>query len=460
MQSTKENNNLNVSPWLILIILSFGSALVILDKTITNIALPTIITYFGTTLTTASWIATIYVLTNAIFIPVWGKLGGVFGHRKIFTIGFVGFILASMLSGIAWSINSLIFFRALQGTLGAAVIPAAMSIVVDNFKDRKARAQALGIWSSVFAVAIVLGPLIGGPLIDGFSWRSIFYINLPIGLIILLLIFLFVPKSIPGERGKFDYKGAIYLGLALFSLILVLDKGIEWGWLSLESIMFYLLFILFSLLFCSAELNAPSPIVSLKLFKNRNLSAALGTTIITHGIWTGSLLVISLFVQHYLGYNATHAGYIYLPLLIGYSVLSPIGANLSNKFKPRTVISTGLFIGVLGIVVLSAVNSNSTFISLAMPLFVMGAGLGVGSAPINTAVTSSVPHSEVGVASGLLSLGRNVSGSFGIALLTTLIEAGKSYQFVFIVCAVFIALGGFVSLLIKESSTDYHGIEK
>src|SRR6204780_2658453 len=212
--------------WIVLATVIFGTFLGRLDQTVVNLALPKIISDFSITVTDAAWISTAYILANAVFVPVWGKLGDTAGRKRIYLIGFIGFTIASGLCGLAWNLPSMLVFRIIQGFAVSADYPTAMAIIAITFTDAKERAQALGIWSGAFAVAAVFGPLIGGPLIDNFSWRSVFIINIPLGLIGLFLAFRYIDESVGEKRAAhFDWWGSSTLGGALASLVLVLDQG-------------------------------------------------------------------------------------------------------------------------------------------------------------------------------------------------------------------------------------------
>src|SRR5882757_2318336 len=225
MEDTAQKSSLK---WWILITVIVGTFLGRLDQTIVNLALPNIITDFHITVTSAGWIATAYILANAIFVPIWGKLGDTIGRKKVYIIGFAIFIVGSVLAGFAWNLSSMIVFRVIQAIAGSADYPTAMAIIAVTFKSGKERAQALGIWSSSFAAASVFGPLLGGPLIDGFGWRSVFLINLPIGIIGMLMAMRYINESVSEQESHvFDWGGAITLGVVLSSLVLVLDKGLE-----------------------------------------------------------------------------------------------------------------------------------------------------------------------------------------------------------------------------------------
>ena len=216
------NNNLK---WWILVTVIVGTFLGRLDQTIVNLALPDIINDFSISVSTAGWIATAYILANAVFVPIWGKLGDTIGRKKVYIWGFGMFIVGSVLAGLAWNLSSMIVFRVIQAIAGSADYPTAMAILAITFKEGKERAQALGIWSSSFAAASVFGPLLGGPLIDTFGWRSVFLINLPIGLLGLFMAMRFINESRSEQKTNyFDWWGALVLGGMLSVLVLVLGK--------------------------------------------------------------------------------------------------------------------------------------------------------------------------------------------------------------------------------------------
>src|ERR1035437_1634853 len=199
--------------WWILLTVIVGTFLGRLDQTIVNLALPKIINDFSITVTSAGWIATAYILANAVFVPIWGKLGDTLGRKKVYMWGFGLFIVGSVLAGLAWNLSSTIVFRVIQAIAGSADYPTGMAIIAGTFRQGKQRAQALGIWSSSFAAATVFGPLLGGPLIDTFGWRSVFLVNLPIGILGIFMAFHFINESRSEVKTQFfDCWGAITLG--------------------------------------------------------------------------------------------------------------------------------------------------------------------------------------------------------------------------------------------------------
>ena len=290
--------------WWVLGTVIFGTFLGRLDQTVVNLALPKIIGDFGISVTDAAWISTAYILANAIFVPVWGKLGDTAGRKRVYLIGFIGFIIASGLCAFAWNLSSMIIFRIIQGFAVSADYPTAMAIIAITFKDMKERAQALGIWSSAFAAASVFLPLIGGPLIDNFNWRAVFFVNIPLGIIGLFLALTYIDESVGEKRTvKFDWWGSITLGGALFGLTLVLDQGQAWGWGSFDSIFWYIITIVFSLLFYVIELRQPEPIVNLNFFKIGIFVNSLFNNFIVFMALMGAIFLIPIFAETFLGFG-------------------------------------------------------------------------------------------------------------------------------------------------------------
>ncbi len=418
----QQAHRLTGHPWLVLTTVMVGTLLIGLDRTVVNLALPKIISDFSLSVSTAAWIATAYIISNAIFVPVFGKLGDLFGNRVIYLWSFVGFIVVSVLAGLSWNFSSLVFFRILQGLVGAAVYPTAMSLIAKSFTDTKARAQALGIWSSSFAVSAVIGPLLGGYIVDNFSWRGIFFINLPIGIAGLIMTILFLPHDRPGERGAFDWLGAVLLSGAISSLTLVVDRGQDWGWLSFASILCYLGTVVFGALVYWWETRHEHPIIDFKFFRNPVIVSVLAVSFISFGGMMGAMLLLPVFAQTFLHYTATQSGYLFVPMALALPIFAPLGAWLANTFNPRYTVSFGMALGAIGLYQLINLDPAMTSFDFVIPLVLFGAGLGLGMAPLTNAATTAVPLNEVGMSSGLLNLTRNIGGAFGIAIFSTVLS--------------------------------------
>src|ERR1035437_6406898 len=346
-EDKKKGSNLR---WWILLTVIIGTFLGRLDQTIVNLALPKIINDFGITVSSAGWIATAYILANAIFVPIWGKLGDTIGRKKVYIIGFSIFIFGSVLAGLAWNLSTMIAFRIIQAIAGSADYPTAMAIIAVTFKEGKERAQALGIWSSSFAAAAVFGPLIGGPLIDNFSWRSVFLINLPIGILGMIMAFIFINESRSEQKTTyFDWWGSLTLGGMLSSLVLVLDQGSSWGWLSTQSLICYFAVVVLLGLFIRIEHKAKDPIVDLRFFKIPAFVNTLVNNFIVFMGMMGGLFLLPIFAQTFLGYTATQTGYLFMPMAAALMLASPIGGMLTGRVESRYVIFASTIVAAIGI---------------------------------------------------------------------------------------------------------------
>ncbi len=409
--------------WLILLTVIVGTFLGRLDQTIVGLAVPKIINDFGITVTEAGWISTAYILANAVFVPVWGKLGDTIGRKKVYVWGFLIFIFGSVLAGLAWDLSSMIFFRIIQAIASSADYPTAMAILTVTFREPKERAQALGIWSSAFAASAVFGPLIGGPLIDNFGWRSIFLLNLPVGLIGLAMAMTFVRESVSEKKSAhFDWWGAITLGVALSTLVLVLDQGVSWGWGSWQSIACYITSASFFYIFYRVDVAHPEPIVDFKFFRIPAFNGALINNFVVFMGMIGSIFLLPIFAQTFLGYDATETGYLFMPFAFALMLAAPLGARLIGRVEPRIVIAASTFVAALGLLLFLGLDPRSSVLDIIIPVFVLAFGMGFGMAQRTTVVASAVPDEEIGIASSVLALVRNIAGAFGIAIFATILN--------------------------------------
>jgi len=416
----KENSN----RWWVLVTVMIASFLGRLDSTVVNLALPKIIKEFGITVSQASWISTGYIIANAIFVPIFGKLGDLMGRKLLYIIGIAGFTVTSMLAGLSFNLQSMVIFRIFQGVTVSIDYPIALSIIAYTFQNKEERSEAMGIWSAIFAVAAVFGPLIGGPLIDNFSWRSVFYINLPLGLLGTYMAIKFIDEPVKEIKGlqNFDVFGAVLLGISLGTLVTVLDQGQSWGWLSLNSVITYIVVIISFIFFIQVEKKAQEPVVDLKFFAIPTFSAAIITSFITFMGLMGCMFITPIFIQNYLGYSVTKTGLLFIPMAMGMMIAAPIGGKLSTKIEPRYIVSFGLFLGAIAMFLFSGIDLKWTASDVMVRAFIMATGLGLGMSPLTNATTSTVPIKEVGIASSVLALVRNIAGAFGIAIFATILS--------------------------------------
>ncbi|HPN67346.1 MAG TPA: MDR family MFS transporter [bacterium] len=420
-QAIKQNK---IPQGLILITVIVGTFLGRLDQTIVNLALPDIIQDFNITVSAAGWIATAYILANAVFVPVWGKLGDKLGRKKIYMLGFSIFIIGSILAGLAWNLTSMIIFRVIQAIAGSADYPTAMAILYFTYPEENARSQALGIWSASFAAAVVFGPLLGGPLIDYFGWRAVFLINLPVGLIGLIMAMRYIPESKSDKQDdNFDLLGATLLGITLSALVLVLEKGREWGWLSIYSLISYLIIVMGGWIFVGIEKKVKDPIVDLKFFQNKVFVQTILNNFIVFMGMMGSVYLIPVYVQTFMGYDATSTGYLFLPMAFCMMVASALGGKLTGKVQPRYVIMGSTLVAGIGLYLFSYLDVRSNVWDVIVPLSIMAFGMGFGMAQRTNIVAAVVPGQEIGIASSILALARNIAGAFGIAIFGTLLNS-------------------------------------
>lgn len=423
----KNGNGKSNLRWWILLTVIIGTFLGRLDQTIVNLALPKMMTDFGVSVTTISWIATAYILANAVFVPVWGKLGDRIGQKKVYMLGFSIFIFGSLLAGLAWDLNSMIVFRIIQAIAASADYPTAMAILAFTFQDNRERAQALGIWSSSFAAAAVFGPLMGGPLIDNFGWRSIFYINVPIGIIGMMMAATFISETEKkGHTFGFDWWGAITLGISLSALVLVLDQGLTWGWISAISLVCYLIFVVFLVIFIKVEYSHRDALVDLNFFKNATFDNVLANSFFVFMVLMGSMFLIPIFAETYLGYDATKTGLLFIPMAATMPLAASLGGSFTGKIQARWVIIVSGLIAAGGISLFSYLDPRSTAWAIIIPLVIMAFGMGLGMPLRTNIVASSVPPSEMGAASSVLALVRNIAGAFGVAIFGTILQDAET----------------------------------
>ena len=415
-----ENNR---NRWLILLTVMVGTFLGAMDQTIVSLALPSIMLDFNIITSDAAWIATAYILANAIFVPVWGKLGDTIGRKKVYIWGFSIFIVGSILAGFAWDLSSMILFRIIQAIASSADYPTAMAIIAVNFSNGKERAMALGIWSSSFAASIVFGPLIGGPLIDLFGWRSVFLINLPIGLIGIAMALTFIPESVSDKKtASFDWYGALTLGIALALLVFGLDRAYDWGWTSLPILLCFAGSGMFLYVFYLIDSRHPEPIIDFKFFRIPAFVFTMINNFIIFMCMMGGMFLIPIFCQTFLGLNATETGIQFIPMAFCMMLAAPVGASLVGKVQPRYVIALSTLIAGIGMYLFTGLDVRSSSLDIIIPISIMAFGMGFGMSQRTSIIAAVVPSDEMGSASAVLALMRNVAGAFGIAIFSTLLN--------------------------------------
>jgi EmrB/QacA subfamily drug resistance transporter len=408
--------------WFILGVISFSLFMILLDVTIVNIALPHIMTGFNVGLSSIEWVLNAYVLVFAVLLLTMGKLGDLFGRRLLFLLGLIVFSLSSLGCFLSQNLTELLVFRGVQAAGGAAMMPSTLSILNVEF-GQSGRGLALGIWGAVAGAANALGPIIGGKLVDSFSWPYIFLINVPIGVLgILGTIFIVRESKDPRTDRRIDYPGILFASLGLFGLTFALVEGQRYGWTSATILSLFAVAAVSLALFVWLQLRSSTPLAQLRLFQNRNFAAGnIIGLVITFGL-IGVIFLVVLFLQLILGMDALTAGLTVLPLPIGIMIAAPIAGRLTDRIGGRWVLFVGTFLAALGIYLMSHLSSVTDGASLRLPLALCGAGIGMVMAPVTTVVMAGTPVQESGMGAGILSTTRQVGSVMGISVLGAVLQ--------------------------------------
>jgi DHA2 family multidrug resistance protein len=359
-----------------------------------------------------------------------GWLANYFGRKRMLQAAVFGFTAASVLCGMAQTLPMLIFFRIVQGATGGALQPLSQAVMLEAFPPQD-RGKAMAFWGLGIVVAPMLGPVIGGYLTDNFSWRWVFYINLPVGLASVLMTrwFIFDPPYIRRSKSGIDYWGIGMLALGVAALQIVLDKGQEDDWFASHWIMAATVVAIFALIaFVVRELRASHPVVQLRVFKSRTYAAGVFLMTVLGFVLYGSLLLVPIFLQTLLGYPALNAGIAMAPRGLGSFLMMPLVGTVMSRFDPRKVLAVGLVGASWSLYALSRLNLEAGYWDIFWPQFIQGAALAMLFVPLTTATMDPIPKEEMGNATSMFNLMRNLGGSFGIAAATTYLFRRQQYH--------------------------------
>jgi DHA2 family multidrug resistance protein len=421
-----------INPWFIAFAVMFGTFMEVLDTTVVNVALPHIAGSMSATVEEATWSLTSYLVANAIILPMTGWLASVFGRKRLVQGAVIGFTVSSILCGMAPNLAVLILCRVVQGATGGTMQPLSQAIMLEAFPP-KDRGKAMGFWGLGIVVAPMLGPVLGGWLTDNFSWRWVFYINLPVGVLASVMIHLFVfdPPYLRKQNAGVDYWGIGLLAIGVGALQIMLDKGQQEDWLGSDLIRGLLIAALAALVaFVIRELTARRPIVNLRVFRNRTYTAGVILITIVGVVLYGSLVMLPVFLQTLLGYPALQAGVAMAPRGLGSFLAMPLVGGFVARVDPRKLLGAGILGAAWTLYDLSTLNLNAGYWDIFWPQFLQGISLALLFVPLTTATMDSIPREEMGNATSLYNFMRNLGGSFGIALSTTLLARNQQKSFV------------------------------
>ncbi|MEV4255055.1 DHA2 family efflux MFS transporter permease subunit [Spirillospora sp. NPDC049652] len=411
------------NPWAVLLTLSLGFFMTLLDLTIVNVAIPSMIDKLHASLDEVLWVTNAYILVLAVLLITAGRLGDLWGKKNLFIAGVVLFTLASLACGIAQDPTQLIAARAVQGLGAALLMPQTMSIIIATFPPEK-RGAALGVWGAVAGVSTIAGPTVGGMLVTSFDWRWIFFVNLPIGILVLSMAVPILPAHIPGVRHKFDFLGVVLATVALFCLVFALTEGQKydwnaWIWTLIGSAA--VLFVVF--LFQQKARQDREPLVPFGLFKDRNFTilAFVGAAVSVGMV--GMFLPMNIYLQSVLGFSALKAGLVMAPSSVVSMFLAPIAGKLTDKIGGRFILMGGLLLYGVGMLWMVAVAGTDTgWTAFLGPLVVSGIGVGGVFAPMATEATRNVPPRLAGAASGVSNTIRQIGSVVGSAAVGAILQ--------------------------------------
>jgi EmrB/QacA subfamily drug resistance transporter len=459
-----------VNPGAVLAVVAVAQFMVILDASVVNVALPTIRVDLGFSQESLSWILNAYTLIFGGFLLLGGRAADRLGRRRLFMAGLALFSGASLVCGLSQSEGMLLVARGLQGLGGAMVSPAALSIILTTFREGSERNRALAVWGAIAGAGGAVGLLLGGVIVEALSWRWVFFINVPIGAVVLALAPRIVPESRSESvaRGGYDAEGAIAITLGTLALVFTLIKADSWGWTSGRTLVGFAVAVALIVAFVLIERRHEDPLVPLGIFSNRSLAASDATFLVVAAALFGMFLFLTLYLQQVLGFSPLKTGVAYLPLSLTIVAASAFASRFVDRFSPKPVLVTGLLLTTAGFVLLNRVTGDDDYASHVLPtMFILGLGLGLSFVPITIAATNGVSGGESGLASGLLNTTQQVGGSLGVAILssvstsrvTSSLQDGSTlqialthgYKGAFTVAAVLCAIGLVLALVLLPS---------
>ncbi len=403
--------------WWTLVAVSFGLFMIMLDNTVVNVALPSIQRDLNVSVSQLEWVINGYFLTFAVLMLSGGKLADMLGRRRIFVVGLVIFTLSSLACGLATSGSMLIGFRAVQGVGAAMMNPATLSIITATFPPRQ-RGTAMGIWVGVSAMALALGPITGGLLAEYAHWSWIFFINIPIGALAIVVARVVIKESKDtSAEQRLDLPGLLTSGGSLFALTYALIEANNKGWTSAEILGLFAASAVLLAAFILLELRQRVPMLDLSLFRNPTFAGANSTMLLVALSMFGVFFFVSLFIQNILGYSPVRAGAAFLPMTLCIILFAPVAGKLSDRIGSRWLMGGGMVLVSLSLVFFSLLDANSSFWNLLPALLVGGVGMAMAMTPTTSAAMGSVAVDKAGVGSAVLNSMRQVGGSLGVAIM-------------------------------------------
>jgi len=393
-----------------------------LDNTVVNVALPSIQRDLGADLSELEWIVTGYALTFASLMLVGGKVADAYGRRLIFVTGIVVFTVASLLCGLAASSEMLIGARVLQGAGAALMNPATLSIIAATFPPRE-RGTAIGIWAGTSAMALAIGPLVGGLITEHLDWSWIFFVNVPVGILGIVASFMFIDESRDETHSTLDLPGLATSALGLFALTYGLIEANTYGWSSSRIVGAFLVSAISLASFVVIERRRREPMLPLELFKSGTYTGSNLVVLLVALAMFGVFFFVSLYMQNVLGYSAVETGAAFLPMTVLIILVAPVAGRTSDRIGSRGLMTAGMLLVALQLIMFSRLSADASFWNLLPGLLLGGVGMALTMTPSAAAATRSVPVDKAGVGSAVLNSARQVGGTMGIAIMGAIMAA-------------------------------------
>ncbi|HUZ46565.1 MAG TPA: DHA2 family efflux MFS transporter permease subunit [Terriglobia bacterium] len=423
----RESEQPKINPWIIATAVMLSTFMEVLDTTVVNVSLPHIAGSMSASVDEATWTLTSYLVANAIILPITGWLSNYFGRKRVLMTSVTGFTIASFLCGLAPNLPLLVFFRIIQGACGGGLQPISQAVLLESFPPED-RGKAMGFWGLGIVVAPMLGPVLGGWLTDSYSWRWVFYINIPVGILALIMtqLFVFDPSYIKRATSRIDYWGIGMLAVGVGALQIILDKGQEKDWFSSHFITRLAAISAIALVaFVVYELVVAHPVVDLRAFKERTYSAGVFLMTVLGFVLYGSLVILPIFLQTILGYPALQAGVAMFPRGLGSFIAMPFVGLIMARYDPRKLLIIGLVACSISLVMLGTLSLNVGYWEIFWAQFLQGLSLGFLFVPLTTVTMDRIPNEKMGNATSIFNLMRNIGGSMGIALSTTIVARSE-----------------------------------
>jgi EmrB/QacA subfamily drug resistance transporter len=409
---------------IVLLICSSSLFITYLDTTILNVALPAIQADLHASLAGLQWVADAYLLVLSSLLLLAGSMADRFGRKRLFTIGLAGFSLGSLLCSLAPDVGSLIGLRMLQALGGCMLTPVSLSIVRNTFTDAKERARALGIWSGIFGVAVACGPVAGGVLVTAVGWRSVFWVNVPIGAAMLVAARRYLPESRASRPRRVDVPGQLLMIAGLGTLTYAIIQGPAYGWASPAILALFGVACGVAVVFVLVERRRAEPLLELRFFRSPPFTGANVIAVVSFVVLAGFLFVIMLYLQQARGYSPLRAGLALLPATVVMALAAPLAGSLTAHRGPRIpLVSSGVFIAA-GSALLLGLGPRTSYLWLAVAFAVLGAGLGLVNPPITNTGVAGMPPDQAGVASAVISVSRQIGSVFGVAVMGAMLTSG------------------------------------